>query len=57
MRDEQTMMSSHNDEKERAMRNEKEELIAGHKKKCDLMAQNHASEMERVRQLHKKVSV
>ena len=57
MRDEQTMMSSHNDEKDRAMRNEKEELIAGHKKKCDLMAQNHASEMERVRQLHKKVSV
>jgi len=49
------MMSTHNEEKERAMRSEKEDLVAGHKKKCDLVAQNHAAEMERVRQLHKKV--
>ena len=55
LRDEHALMTSHHQDRERAVSQEKEDLVAGHKRKCDTLAQNHASELDRIKQLHKKV--
>lgn len=55
LRDEHALMTSHQQDKDRAVLQEKEDMIAGHKRKCDTLVQHHASELERMKQLHKKV--
>ena len=55
LRNEHSLMMSHQQDKDRAVLQEKEDMVAGHKRKCDTLAQHHASELDRIKQLHKKV--
>ena len=43
LRDEHSLMMSHQQDKDRAVLQEKEDMVAGHKRKCDTLAQHHAS--------------
>lgn len=56
LRDEHALNASHTRDRERAMLRERDEMAASHQRKSDVMAQNHASEFDRIKQLHKKVS-
>lgn len=48
-------MTSHFEEKEKAMKSEQDDLTSAHRKKCQLMEHNQTAEIERLKDLHKKV--
>lgn len=55
LKEEAQLTKSYVDEKIQSLQNEKEDLVAGFKKKNELLEKNRITELERVRELHKKV--
>lgn len=54
LKEEAQLTKSYVDEKIQSLQNEKEDLVAGFKKKNELLEKNRITELERVRELHKK---